>query len=580
MSVSALPIADAELRSIVVDELGLVEPAEYDLVASTAARRQMPVVRAVAERAGVPYVQLLQHIAEHWELDYVELRASDVSFRALMTLPEAHARRLGAVPFALQDGKLHVAFRNPRDRQALAEVQRLVRTPVRPFLADEGAIHRACLFYRPGLQDLFQRAGLGQLPVLLPEPGRPENTPADLLSRLIEYAACGGASDIHIEPFEHETVVRFRIDGVLQEVVVLAPTLATPLIARVKVLSQMRVDEKRIPQDGRMHADLGGFRVEMRASSLPTMWGEKIVLRVLSSDPVLLDLSDLGLSPEDLALVVRHVLQPHGLVLVTGPTGSGKTTSLYSFLLRVSAERQSVVNISTVEDPIEYTMARINQVPIRAEAGMDFANGLRALLRQDPDVIMVGEIRDRETAEMAVRAALVGRLVLSSLHTNDAASVVPRLLDMGVEPYLLASTLSLVIAQRLVRRLCEHCRETRPPSPELLEALKRRDDWEFVLAGLRARGIIGAGQQNLDVLQMFHGRGCERCHGTGYRGRLALFELLAIGDRLRRLTSARGDAALIKQTALEEGLRPMIVDGLSKVILGLTTPEEVLRATG
>ncbi len=580
MSVSSLPIADAELRSIVVDELGLLEPADYDLVASTAARRQMPVVRAVAERAGVPYIQLLQHIAAHWALDYVALRASDVSFPALMTLPEAHARRLGAVPFALEGGKLHVAFRNPRDRQALSEVQRLVRMAVRPFLADEGAIHRACLLYHPGLQEIFQRAGLGQLPVLMPEPGRPEISAADLLSRLIEYAVCGGASDIHIEPFEHETVVRFRIDGVLQEVVVLAPALATPLTSRVKVLSQMRSDEKRIPQDGRMHADLDGVRVEMRASSMPTMWGEKIVLRVMSSDPVLLDLSDLGLSPEDLALVVRHVLQPHGLVLVTGPTGSGKTTSLYSFLLRVSAERQGVVNISTVEDPIEYTMARINQVPIRAEAGMDFANGLRALLRQDPDVIMVGEIRDRETAEMAVRAALVGRLVLSSLHTNDAASVVPRLLDMGIEPYLLASTLSLVIAQRLVRRLCEHCRETRPPSPELLEALKRRDDWEFVLAGLRVRGIIGVDQQNLDVLQMFHGRGCEHCHGTGYRGRLALFELLAIGDRLRRLTSARGDAEIIKQTALEEGLRPMIVDGLSKVILGLTTPEEVLRATG
>jgi type IV pilus assembly protein PilB len=580
VSVSALPIADAELRSIVVDELGLVEPADYDQAVSTAARRQMPVVRAVAERAGVPYVQLLQHIAGHWAVDYVTLRASDVSPRALMALPEAHARRLSVVPFALEDGKLHVAFRNPRDRQVVAEVQRLVRTPVRPFLADEGAIQKASLLYRPGLQEIFQRAGLGQLPVLLPEQGRPEITPADLLSRLLEYAACAGASDIHIEPFEHETLVRFRIDGVLQEVVVLAPTLATPLVARIKVLSQMRVDEKRAPQDGRMHADLGGLRIELRASSLPTMWGEKMVLRVLANDPILLDLSDLGLSPEDLSLVVRHVLQPHGMVLVTGPTGSGKTTSLYSFLLRVSAERQSVVNISTIEDPIEYTMPRINQVPIRAEAGLDFSNGLRALLRQDPDVIMVGEVRDRETAEMAVRAALVGRLVLSSLHTNDAASAVPRLLDMGVEPYLLASTLSLVIAQRLVRRLCEHCRETRTPPPELLDALKRRDDWEFVLGGLRARGIIGAGQQNLEVLQMFHGRGCERCHGTGYRGRLALFELLAIGDRLRRLTSTRGDAALIKQTALEEGLRPMIVDGLSKVILGLTTPEEVLRATG
>jgi len=291
-----------------------------------------------------------------------------------------------------------------------------------------------------------------------------------------------------------------------------------------------------------------------------------------------LDLADLGLAEADLDVVVKHVLQPFGMVLVTGPTGSGKTTSLYSFLLRVSAERQGVVNISTVEDPIEYTMARINQVPIRPDAGLDFAAGLRALLRQDPDVVMVGEIRDRETADMAVRAALVGRLMLSSLHTNDAPSAVPRLLDMGIEPYLLASTLSLVIGQRLVRRLCDQCRETHTADSDLLAALAAREDWPGVMIGLRARGILSATSTGLSGLQVFRGRGCAKCHGTGYRGRLALFEVLAFDESLRRLVASRSDASAIRAAAMCHGYRPMIVDGLAKAVLGLTTLDEVMRA--
>jgi type IV pilus assembly protein PilB len=569
---SDLPVDVDTLRSLIVDDLELLPADDFTHAVAGAARRRVSPMRAVAERAGVGYTQLLAHLAQTWQVQYLGLRPADVDPAVFSRLPQDLARRVGAVAFARDNGVVKVAFRDPRQATAIAEVRRALGAPVEPWLTDHAALARCWLLYRPPLRELIARAGSGRLPVALES----DLGPADIVTRLFEYAAAAGASDIHIEPFEFETIVRFRIDGVLQETLLLFPQQAAPVISRIKVLAQMRVDEKRAPQDGRLRVDLDGIGVELRASALPTMWGEKLVLRVLSQDPVLLDLADLGLSELDLALVVSHVMKPFGMVLVTGPTGSGKTTSLYAFLMRVASERQSIVNISTVEDPIEYTMPRINQVPIRPEAGLDFASGLRALLRQDPDVVMVGEIRDRETADMAVRAALVGRLMLSSLHTNDAPSAVPRLLDMGIEPYLLASTLSLVVGQRLVRRLCPHCRETQPLPPALLATLAERPDWPHVLAGLRARGVVGGGG-GVETLAVFVGRGCARCHGTGYRGRLALFEVLAIGDAVRRLAAARGDGSAVRATALADGFRPLIVDGLAKALLGQTTVEEVLR---
>jgi type IV pilus assembly protein PilB len=577
VTAAALALDIEELRSLFVGDLELLTLPDFDQCVSLAERRHVPLLRALAERARVPYAQLLSHLAQQWNVEFIGLRPADVDLQVLPLLSEEAARRLGAVAFGCMGSTLNVAMADPRDAAALAELRRLLRASLVVWLADPAAIARTWLLYRPALRDLVQRAGQGRLPASIGET-KDAPSPADLLTRLFEYAAAACVSDIHIEPFEHETIVRFRVDGVLHETLVIASSLALPLVARVKVLAQMRVDEKRVPQDGRLRVDLSGYPLEMRASSLPTMWGEKIVLRVLSQDGVVLDLADLGLAEADLDVVVKHVLQPFGMVLVTGPTGSGKTTSHYSFLLRVSAERQGVVNISTVEDPIEYTMARINQVPIRPDAGLDFAAGLRALLRQDPDVVMVGEIRDRETADMAVRAALVGRLMLSSLHTNDAPSAVPRLLDMGIEPYLLASTLSLVIGQRLVRRLCDQCRETHTTDSDLMASLAAREDWPGVMVGLRARGILSATSTGLSGLQVFRGRGCAKCHGTGYRGRLALFEVLAFDESLRRLVASRSDASAIRAAAIRHGYRPMIVDGLAKAVLGLTTLDEVMRA--
>jgi type II secretory ATPase GspE/PulE/Tfp pilus assembly ATPase PilB-like protein len=322
---------------------------------------------------------------------------------------------------------------------------------------------------------------------------------------------------------------------------------------------------------------LGGFKIDLRASSLPTHWGEKVVLRVLSKENVTLDLEDLGLGGSDYEVVLRNILRPFGMILITGPTGSGKTTSLYAMMMRLGAERQNVVNISTIEDPVEYTMPRVNQVQINPTAGIEFATGLRALLRQDPDIIMVGEIRDGETAEIAVRSALVGRLLLSTLHTNDATGAVSRLIDMGIEPFLLASTLSLVIAQRLVRRICVSCRESVVANTSILKALRARPDFEQIIQVLQEQGVLGKGGDPLAGIRLFRWKGCSQCHGSGFRGRLGVFELFEINDRYRSMIMERQDTSAIRAEAIAAGMKTMFQDGIGKAFFGETTLEEVFR---
>ena len=347
--------------------------------------------------------------------------------------------------------------------------------------------------------------------------------------------------------------------------------------AMIEALAGLRIDERRAPQDGHFEADLGGFKVDLRVSSLPTHWGEKIVLRVLTKESTILDLEDLGLGAADYEIALRNILLPFGMILITGPTGSGKTTSLYAMLMRLGAERHNVVNISTIEDPVEYTMPRVNQVQINPAAGIEFATGLRALLRQDPDVIMVGEIRDRETAEIAVRSALVGRLLLSTLHTNDATGAVSRLLDMGVEPFLLASTLSLVIAQRLVRRICVGCRESVVADASILKALRARPDFDRTIEVLQEQGVLGKGDDPIAGIRLFRGKGCAQCHGSGFRGRLGVFELFEINDHIRSMIMERQDTSVIRARAIAGGMKTMFQDGIAKAFFGETTLEEVFR---
>jgi type II secretory ATPase GspE/PulE/Tfp pilus assembly ATPase PilB-like protein len=318
-------------------------------------------------------------------------------------------------------------------------------------------------------------------------------------------------------------------------------------------------------------------KIDLRVASIPTQWGEKIVLRILSKDNVIIDLEDLGLVPHDYQIILRNIMKPFGMILITGPTGSGKSTTLYAMLMRIGTERQNIVNISTIEEPVEYSIPRVNQTQVNHQAGVQFSTGLKALLRQDPDVIMVGKIRDKETAEIAVQAALVGRLLLSTLHTNDSTGSIPRLLDIGVEPYLLSSSLTLVVAQRLVRRTCKNCRESVTPSTRVLESIQSRPDFSETIAVLQRQGVLRKTHDGLAGVRFYKGKGCAQCQGSGFIGRAGLFEIFEVDEDIRDLIMQRKASSFIRTTAIEKGMKTMFQDGLAKAFMGETTIEEVFR---
>ncbi|ADO46191.1 type II secretion system protein E [Hydrogenobacter thermophilus TK-6] len=380
-----------------------------------------------------------------------------------------------------------------------------------------------------------------------------EKSPAvSFVNSTLIKATTLSASDIHIEPYEDGSLVRLRLDGVLHDYVSLPLSLHESVVSRIKVLANLNVAERRVPQDGKIRVRIGKRDLDIRVSIVPTTFGERVVLRLLDKSGTMLTLQELGLSEEDLEKVKRLAQKPYGIVLATGPTGAGKSTTLYAMILHIKSPHK---NIITIEDPPEYQVKGVSQIQVNPKVGLTFASGLRAILRQDPDVIMVGEIRDGETAQIAVHAALTGHLVLSTLHTNDAPSAITRLSDLGIEPFLIASSLEGVLAQRLVRKVCEYCKEPYKPTKEELHQLGLDGDYTF-----------------------YRGRGCEMCMGTGYRGRMGIYEVLELDEELKQLILKTQDANDIRKKAKEKGFRSMYEDGLEKVIMGITTPEELIRA--
>jgi len=376
-----------------------------------------------------------------------------------------------------------------------------------------------------------------------------------LVDYIISNAISKRASDIHIEPTEKKLTIRYRIDGVLHEVLTPPKQLQSAIICRIKILSNLDIAERRLPQDGRFTIKFGQREIDLRVSSIPTIFGEKIVLRLLEKGTFNFRLEELGLDSNQLKIFKHHIYLPYGMILLTGPTGSGKSTTLYSILSRIQSPEQ---NIITIEDPVEYQIDGINQIQANFKIGLTFAKGLRSILRQDPDTVMVGEIRDQETAEMAIRSALTGHLVFSTLHTNDAVGSLVRLINMGIEPFLVCSSLSLAVAQRLVRRICPHCKEAYTPSETLLESLGLQPD------------------RNEHIL-FYRGRGCEKCNNTGYYSRVGLFEILVINQSIRNLVLQNALPETIKRKALENGMTPLLESGLHKVIQGITSIEEILK---
>jgi general secretion pathway protein E len=514
---------------------------------------------------------VLEALAEQLHLPFLrQVSTGDLDRALLAKVPIAFAKRYELLPLREVDGVVQVATSQPLATAPLDDVRLLLTKPVAPVLVPSRAIV-SCI------NQAYERAGDSAEQVIEDLDGESldslatalEDEPRDLLeaadeapiiklvNSLLFEAATRRASDIHIEPFERDLSIRYRIDGVLYNVLTPPKRLQASIISRIKIMGGLNIAEKRLPQDGRISIKIAGRDVDIRVSAIPTAHGERLVLRLLDKGNLLLQLSEIGLDEERLKILNHLVRLSHGIVLVTGPTGSGKTTTLYAALNTINAPDK---NIITIEDPIEYQLRGVGQMQVNPKIGLTFAAGLRSILRQDPDVIMVGEIRDGETAEIAIHASLTGHLVFSTLHTNDAAGAITRLLDMGIEPFLAASSLVAIVAQRLVRVLCPACRQPYQPAAEELAKL-----------GLRANPGT--------AVTAFRTGGCGECLSTGYRGRTGIYEILVLDDELRALVLAKSDANSIKARAVQHGMRTLREDGAQKVLSGITTTEEVLRVT-
>lgn len=518
-------------------------------------------------------------------IPFISLKNKKVPKEVLSFIPEPVARNHNIVAYSKTEKGLEVAMLDPEDLESIDFIKKSTGLRVLPRLTDTDSIKSALLQYQKSLKaefgDLLQK-DIGKLKKIEIEEGEEvsedelkkiaEDIPVvRIVETLLSHAILQKASDIHIEPFETEVVVRYRIDGILHDAMVLPKPAASGITARIKVLASLRLDEKRLPQDGRFKIDASGNKVSFRVSILPTYFGEKIVMRLLPDAVKGFSLEQSGFHGENLERIHGATKQKTGLILVTGPTGSGKSTTLYTILDILNTPD---VNISTVEDPIEYQMPRINQTQVKPEIGLTFAKGLRSLVRQDPDIIMVGEIRDTDTIGLAINASLTGHLVLSTLHTNSAASTIPRMLDMGAEPFLLVSTINVIVAQRLVRRLCSEKEEYKLSKKEL-EKLSKQVDLDKVLTALKEEKIIGE-KDNWDTINFFKTKANPECK-DGFRGRVGIHEVLKMSPSIKDLIIAGATADKIDAQAREEGMVTMMEDGIFKAVQGVTTLEEVLR---
>jgi type IV pilus assembly protein PilB len=538
--------------------------------------------------------------ADEIEVPFIELKAADIKHEDLKLLAERIARQYKAVVIGIEkDGTKLVAMEDPDDIQAINFLRKELGK-LKVYVTTSGALQSALDQYRGNISsELTKVISEEEVPdeEEIDESDVAEDSPvAQTVNIIIEYGVKTGASDIHIEPREEFVVVRYRIDGLLREANKLPRKLLGALVSRIKILSNLKIDEHRAPQDGRFKVEINGQLFALRVSTLPILDGEKVVMRILNESTKAAEFDELGFWGTALTDLQNAIVQPHGMVLVTGPTGSGKSTTLFSVLTKLNTP---TINISTVEDPIEYHINGANQVQVSPVAGMTFTNGLRALLRQDPNIIMVGEIRDVETADLAVQAALTGHLVFSTLHTNNAATCLPRLLEMGVEPFLIASTVRLVLAQRLVRRLCVNCREVIKPDDASLKQLEKSFRLD-INGGIKriheleqqalndGVGKMAAGKTPTDLssspttivrLWRAHDEGCENCNHSGYKGRIGIYEILNNSDKIESMIVANTTSDEIEKAAIDAGMITMRLDGLVKALRGETTIEEVLRVT-
>lgn len=554
-------ISDDNLKKLLIKK-EIVDEKKADDLIQLASQTKTSFVQLLIDKDIISDAHIGLIVADFLHFPFIILSKTYISYEIARLIPEKFARKYNVIPFARDTTGIKLAMIDPRQTDIQSLIAKKTGEKIIPYLATENDIHNKFQIYRKNLQNTFDD-------LLQKEIGKASTTVVNdapiikIVDMLIMFAYQDRASDLHIETNEKNSLVRFRIDGVLHDMLEFPKILHDRIITRIKVLARLRTDEHLSAQDGKMRIELPEEKLDIRVSIIPIVEGEKVVLRLLSSRSRKFSLLDLGMDQASLKKVTAAINRSFGMILATGPTGSGKTSSIYA-LLKILNTRDK--NITTVEDPVEYRIQGINQIQVNPKTNLTFAQGLRSVLRQDPNVIFVGEIRDNETANIAINAALTGHLVLSTLHTNNAATALPRLIDMDVEPFLIASTVNIIIAQRLVRKICEMCNSS--------FSVTRQDLTNKVPHSILNKLFVGKKE-----IRIFHGKGCKICHNTGYAGRIAIFEVLEVTREIRKLITERNDSDVIEKTAIKEGMQTMLEDGLEKIIRGITTLEEVLRVT-
>lgn len=560
---------DDYLLNVMVD-MGLLSSEQASQYTAEAEAAGQGVIDYLLARKIITPTDVIQARAAHFGAEFIRLSELRIPDEVISAVPRHIAKRYKVIPVYKHGEVIGIALSDPSDLDALDALRHILNAEIEPKVASEEEIEAALNKYYGASEDevskMIQNITEGEVTVATPTKSVTEDDGSTvdsdapiikLVNSIIVDAFKARASDIHLEPLSKTFRVRYRIDGVLHEVKSPPKRLQLAIISRIKIQSNMSIAEKRIPQDGRIQTQIGGKMIDLRVSCIPTTHGESIVMRILDKEGLKLGLGELGFFTDDQQLFERLIGLPDGIILVTGPTGSGKTTTLYSVLNFINRPDRKII---TVEDPVEYTLSGINQVQVNETVGLTFATALRSILRQAPNIIMIGEIRDLETATIAINASLTGHLVFSTLHTNDAPSAVTRLIDIGVKPFLVASSTRAIMAQRLVRRVCRKCAAPYVPTDYELKALN-------------------IDPQTAQTATFMKGRGCADCNKTGYRGRFGIFEIFVVDDEVRKLIYEKAPASVLRQRAREMGMRTLREDGTRKVLAGLTTPEEVIRAT-
>jgi type IV pilus assembly protein PilB len=576
----------------VLHEKGLINADQLSAIKFEHTNTGKPTQQIIKERGYVDNEDYVKAFGEVYGIEYIKLAELKIDPKILETIPITIEKRYQVVPFKLEEDVLHVALADPLDLQTIEFIERKTGNVVKAYISTVKEIE-GILGEQQGkaiseeinaaLEEISQttlklKGDEGDINKADDKTIR-DAPIARIVGMILETAVKIGASDVHIESRETDTRLRYRVDGVLQEKRTFPKEMHDSIVARIKILSNMKIDEKRIPLDGRFKVQVGNIATDLRVSTLPTVFGEKVVIRLLKEEGNVFTFSDLGLRGLSLKRFEEAIIKPNGIVLVTGPTGSGKTVTNATALSKLNTIK---VNIVSIEDPVEIRVPGVNHVQVNPQAGLTFASGLRAFLRQDPNIIMVGEIRDTETAELAVHAALTGHLVLSTLHTNSAAGAIPRLLDMGIENFLLASTVNAILAQRLVRKICTNCKEEYDAPEEIQEEI------QAVLKNIESSEVlmhrdkeIAASLKKLssEKIKLFKGKGCDKCGTTGYKGRLGIFEVLEMSTEIAHLTLESKPENIIQDTATKEGMLTLLQDGYLRVVEGITTLEEVMRVS-